>query len=99
MRSSVRKRSMTIGAHKTSVSLEDEFWSALKEIAKSEGIALFELAANIDRQRSKDSGSNLSSALRLFVLDYYVRQNPPRASTTALPAAHGATGTAFEPGR
>lgn len=99
MRSSIHKRSLNLGAHKTSVSLEDEFWSALKEIARSEGIALFELAAKIDRQRSNDPRANLSSALRLYVLDYYVRQNPPRASTTALPAAHGTTGTAFEPGR
>lgn len=99
MRSTVRKRSVNIGGHKTSVSLEDEFWSALKEIAKREGATLFELAAKIDRQRPQEAVSNLSSALRLYVLDYYVRQNPPRTLSLLYSEARGTAGTGLEPGR
>jgi hypothetical protein len=54
--------------HKTSVSLEDEFWNALKEIAGKRAIHISELVAGVVEQRGH---GNLSSALRLFVLDYY----------------------------
>ncbi len=77
MKSIIRKRSLEIAGHKTSVSLEDEFWSALKEIARDEGVNVFDLANRIDRQRTAVSKSNLSSAIRLFVLDYYVKRRPP----------------------
>ena len=69
MRSSaVIKRSIAIGGHKTSVSLEDAFWSALKEIAADRKLTLSKLVDSIDSRRVH---SNLSSALRLFVLDHY----------------------------
>jgi predicted DNA-binding ribbon-helix-helix protein len=68
MKSLVVKRSIVIGGHKTSVSLEDEFWTGLKEIASARGIALSELVSTIDSQRD---AANLSSALRLYVLDHY----------------------------
>lgn len=68
MKSLVVKRSIVIGGHKTSVSLEDAFWKGLKEIASGRGVTLSELVSTIDSQR--DTG-NLSSALRLYVLDHY----------------------------
>jgi predicted DNA-binding ribbon-helix-helix protein len=66
MKSSIVKRSIVIGGHKTSVSLEDAFWSGLKEIAHGQRVTLSNMVANIDRARQQ---SNLSSAIRLFVLD------------------------------
>lgn len=68
MKSPVVKRSIVIAGHKTSVSLEDAFWEALKEIAASRDATLSELVANIDASRSQ---GNLSSAIRLFVLDHF----------------------------
>ena len=68
MRSQVAKRSIVIAGHKTSVSLEDEFWKSLKEIAGERGMTLAELVAAIDGNRQH---ANLSSAIRLFVLGVY----------------------------
>ncbi|HZL41595.1 MAG TPA: ribbon-helix-helix domain-containing protein [Pseudolabrys sp.] len=68
MKSPVVKRSIVIAGHKTSVSLEDAFWTCLKEIAGSRDITLSDLVASIDTDRRV---GNLSSAIRLFVLDYY----------------------------
>ena len=68
MRSTVVKRSVIIAGHKTSVSLEDAFWKALKEIAVGRGANLSELVTAIDVERRQ---GNLSSCLRLFVLDFY----------------------------
>jgi predicted DNA-binding ribbon-helix-helix protein len=68
MKSLVIKRSIVIAGHKTSVSLEDAFWQSLKEIARERDMTLSELAASIDSERRH---GNLSSAIRLFVLDYY----------------------------
>ena len=68
MSSPVVKRSIVIAGHKTSVSLEDAFWQGLKEIATGREMTLSDLVATIDTDRH---GGNLSSAIRLFVLDYY----------------------------
>ena len=68
MQSAVVKRSIVISGHKTSVSLEDAFWTGLKDIATSRSITLSELVALIDSERRQ---GNLSSAIRLFVLDHY----------------------------
>ena len=68
MNSPVIKRSIVIAGHKTSVSLEDAFWKGLKEIALSRGVTLSDLVAAIDSERQL---GNLSSAIRLFVLDHY----------------------------
>ncbi|MGC2824537.1 MAG: ribbon-helix-helix domain-containing protein [Pseudolabrys sp.] len=68
MKSSVVKRSIVIDGHKTSVSLEDAFWSDLKEIAHDQGATLSALVAKIDETRAH---GNLSSAIRLYVLDYF----------------------------
>jgi predicted DNA-binding ribbon-helix-helix protein len=66
MKSSIVKRSVVIDGHKTSVSLEDAFWSDLKEIAHSQQVTLSKVIAEIDKARQQ---GNLSSAIRLFVLD------------------------------
>ena len=66
MKSPVIKRSVVIDGHKTSVSLEDPFWNDLREIAYVQRMKLSEMVAEIDKARRH---SNLSSALRLFVLD------------------------------
>ena len=71
MKSLVVKRSIVVGGHKTSVSLEDTFWSGLKEIAARRVTTLSELVGAIDKERPH---TNLSSALRLFVLDFYRSQ-------------------------
>ena len=66
MNSRPRKHSLTLRGHRTSVSLEDEFWKAFRGIAAAEGRAINDLAAEIDEQRGADCG--LASAIRLFVL-------------------------------
>jgi predicted DNA-binding ribbon-helix-helix protein len=68
MKSPVVKRSIVIAGHKTSVSLEDAFWTALKEIAGNRDLTMSELVASIDQDRRH---GNLSSAIRLFVLDHF----------------------------
>jgi predicted DNA-binding ribbon-helix-helix protein len=68
MKSPVVKRSIVIAGHKTSVSLEDAFWRGLKEIAITRRMTLSDLVGAIDSERQH---GNLSSAIRLFVLDYY----------------------------
>jgi predicted DNA-binding ribbon-helix-helix protein len=68
MKSTVVKRSIVIGGHKTSVSLEDPFWCALKEIASARDVTLSEVVGTIDKGRQH---TNLSSAIRLFVLGHY----------------------------
>ena len=72
VKSSVSKRSIVIAGHKTSVSLEDEFWDSLKEIAGQRGMTVGALVAAIDGNRQH---SNLSSAIRLFVLGVYRGQH------------------------
>lgn len=66
MKSPIVKRSIVIAGHKTSVSLEDAFWRGLKEIAHTQRTTLSTMVSQIDKGRSQ---ANLSSAIRLFVLD------------------------------
>ncbi|CAM5764781.1 aryl-sulfate sulfotransferase [Labrys miyagiensis] len=66
MKSKVVKRSIVIAGHKTSVSLEDAFWDALKELAAKRDLTLSDVVAEIDATRAQ---GNLSSAIRLFVLE------------------------------
>jgi len=66
-KSAVVKRSVVIGGHKTSVSLEDAFWGRLKIIAASQSGTLSKLVSEIDERREN---SNLSSAIRVFVLEH-----------------------------
>ncbi len=85
MKSPVVKRSIVIAGHKTSVSLEDEFWNSLKEIASARDETLSDLVAAIDGARSQ---GNLSSAIRLYVLEHFrkgeaggaKRERGPRAN-------------------
>jgi predicted DNA-binding ribbon-helix-helix protein len=74
VKSSIVKRSIFVAGHKTSVSLENAFWQELKEIAGGRHMTLSDLAGAIESERRH---SNLSSAIRLFVLDYYRNQAPP----------------------
>ena len=67
MISSVAKRSIILAGHKTSVGLEDAFWRGLKDIASSRRMTMSDLVSSIDLDRQQ---GNLSSALRLFVLNY-----------------------------
>jgi predicted DNA-binding ribbon-helix-helix protein len=71
MKSPVVKRSIAIAGRQTSVSLEDAFWRRLRSIAGERQMTLSELVAAIDSDRQH---SNLSSALRLFVLEFYCSQ-------------------------
>ena len=73
MKSSIQKRSIMIDGHRTSVSLEDAFWSELKEIAHSQEATLSELVAKIDETRQTRQQTNLSSAIRLYVLEHFRR--------------------------
>ena len=68
MKSLVVKRSIVIDGHKTSVSLEDAFWHDLKNIAHTQQASLGDLVARIDETRER---GNLSSAIRLFVLEHF----------------------------
>jgi predicted DNA-binding ribbon-helix-helix protein len=68
MKSPIVKRSIVLAGHKTSVSLEEPFWRALKDIAGSRRTTLSDLTSSIDHERER---GNLSSALRLFVLNHY----------------------------
>jgi predicted DNA-binding ribbon-helix-helix protein len=68
MKSLVLKHSILVAGHRTSISLEDAFWQALKNIACERDINLAEIVARVDAERQQ---SNLSSAIRLFVLNFY----------------------------
>ena len=76
MKSPILKRSIVVAGHKTSVSLEDAFWTGLREIAARRAMSLSELIATIDTDRRH---GNLSSAIRLFVLDFYRAKERPDA--------------------
>lgn len=76
-----RKRSLTLRGHRTSVTLEDEFWDALKDIAGGMGVSATALASEIDDRR--DLATGLASSIRVFVLKHYrnsARGTPPGES-------------------
>jgi predicted DNA-binding ribbon-helix-helix protein len=85
MKSPVVKRSIVVAGHKTSVSLEEAFWNGMKEISALRNITLSELVGEIDNNRQQ---GNLSSAIRLFVLDHFRSRAgaaaPPQAESTSL---------------
>ena len=94
MKSLVIKRSVVIDGHKTSVSLEDAFWRSLKEIARTQQATLSNIVAEIDKARQH---GNLSSAIRLFVLDRI--RAPERDRTNGLPVeatSHGIANCEFD---
>jgi predicted DNA-binding ribbon-helix-helix protein len=67
------KRSLTLRGHRTSVSLEDAFWNAFKDIAEEKTQPINALAADIDAERELETGR--ATAIRLFVLDHYKRKS------------------------
>src|SRR5215467_11147484 len=68
MKSPIIKHSVVVDGHKTSVSLEDQFWDSLKEVADETNMPLSKLIGQIDHGRTR---GNLSSAIRLFVLSHF----------------------------
>jgi predicted DNA-binding ribbon-helix-helix protein len=83
MKSPVVKRSIVVAGHKTSVSLEEAFWNGMKEISGLRDMTLSELVGEIDSKRQQ---GNLSSAIRLFVLDYFRTRALAAASDSKMPA-------------
>lgn len=83
MKSAVVKRSINIAGQKTSVSLEDPFWRGLKEIASARDLTLRALVADIASRRTT---GNLSSAIRLFVLNHYRTMISAAAASPSAPA-------------
>ncbi|WP_298428596.1 ribbon-helix-helix domain-containing protein [Rhodoblastus sp.] len=71
----MRKHSLVIAGHSTSISLEEAFWDALKELARARGSSVAALVAEIDAERGE---ANLSSALRVRLLEFY-REKAARA--------------------
>ncbi len=71
------KRSFTIAGHRTSISLEAEFWEALKTAAAAEGVAVAKLIARIDAERGS---GGLSSAVRIWVLEHYRKAAGPTSA-------------------
>jgi predicted DNA-binding ribbon-helix-helix protein len=94
MKSTVIKRSIVIEHHKTSISIEDAFWIGLKDIARERGLTLSALVASIDAGRT--GGSNLSSAIRVFILDHF-RGRLEQANRPGSAPGHGASARA-DPG-
>ncbi|HEY2134722.1 MAG TPA: ribbon-helix-helix domain-containing protein [Xanthobacteraceae bacterium] len=90
MRLPVAKRSIVIAGHKTSISLEDEFWNGLKTIAQNRRRTLSGLVAEIDKNRQ----GNLSSAIRVFVFGHLCAQ-PQVLSTNGSGYAAGVTSPTF----
>jgi len=78
MKSLITKHSIVIAGHKTSVTLEAEFWKSVHEIAETRGESLSQLITSIDEDRQF---ANLSSAIRLFVLRFYRDQSDQRSRT------------------
>ncbi len=71
----LKKRSIVISGHQTSVTLENIFWQKLKEIAKSRNLSLSRLVTEIDLKRADHGKANLSSAIRVFVLNNLPQSN------------------------
>jgi predicted DNA-binding ribbon-helix-helix protein len=84
MKSPVVKRSIVVAGHKTSVSLEEAFWTSMKEISASRSMTLSDLVSEIDKGRKQ---GNLSSAIRLYVLEYF----RARAGAAPSPQSDGRT--------
>jgi predicted DNA-binding ribbon-helix-helix protein len=80
MKSPVVKRSIVVAGHKTSVSLEEAFWNGMKEISGERNLTLSELVGEIDGHRQQ---GNLSSAIRLFVLDHFRKRAMPAAKSAS----------------
>jgi len=71
----IKKRSVNIHGHQTSISMEEEFWDILKDIAEREGLSMNKMIAKIDDERDP-MGYNLSSAIRIYILKNLPRKDP-----------------------
>jgi len=90
--SPVRKHSVTIAGQRTGISVEDQFWDGLCEIARNENTSAATLIGRIDTDRA---GNNLSSSIRLFVLNYFKTLSktlPSKASSDSTQSAHNQVG-------
>lgn len=67
----MKKHSVELSGHRTSIAIEDEFWQELKKIAQQKNTSLRQLLIQIDNNHTH----NLASAIRLFVLKHYIKQN------------------------
>ena len=81
MQSAIVHRSVVVGGRNTTVTLEDDFWDCVKEISTLRGVTRAELVAEIDRNRQQ---KNLSSAIRLYVLDYFRSRAAPQQDGAAV---------------
>jgi len=72
MTASIRKRSLTIAGHRTSISLEDIFWETLSEIARTRGLSVTSLVEEIDKSRG---ANGLSSSIRIYLLNHFRAQS------------------------
>ena len=79
MKSSIGKHTVVVKKRKTSITLEDDFWQALREIARLRRVSLSRLISSIDADR--EFAANLSSAIRLFVLRFFKEGEPRRHPT------------------
>lgn len=70
---SIQKRSLTLFSHRTSISLEPDFWHALNNIAENKQLSLQKLIEHIDEQRENN---NLSSAIRVYILQHFQKTTP-----------------------
>lgn len=93
MDDTIRKRSVVVAGHRTSVSLESAFWSELKALAAERRQSINELVESVDKGRA----GNLSSALRLFVLAELRRKLTPETDGAGEPAAASAGAPAARP--
>lgn len=84
----VVKRSLVVAGHSTSVSLEDAFWRALRDMATARGCSVARLVGQIDSTRAD---ANLSSAIRVFVLQEALQRAATNAAAPTSPCAPGAT--------
>ncbi len=94
MKSSVIKHSIVVNGRKTSISIEEAFWTSLKQIATEQGMTLSQLVGAI--RAEKTSGSNLSSAIRVYILNWFRSPtgNHPGVSDPVKPALATSTGAA-----
>lgn len=76
----IRKRSITLQGHRTSISLEDPFWQALQDIANHQNQSVMSLVSEIDSKRM-NTNDGLSSAIRVFVLEYYMKEKAKSEAT------------------
>jgi predicted DNA-binding ribbon-helix-helix protein len=83
MDTQIKKRSVVLAGHRTSISLEAEFWTALRAVAMRRGVSVNTLVAEIDAARDAAQPGNLSSALRVFVLDCCRRGELPPKETNS----------------